>query len=130
MEEQEKKTRMGIATFEKRRNPRFLLDLPIEYYPVDSSLTRPGRAGNASKGGLLVYLAEQPDIGQHLRVKLFFTLGRELVVVSALSEVVWINTYFGKEGDYQCGLRFKEISPEDLQKLESFLDYLSRSQKL
>ncbi|MCX5907248.1 MAG: PilZ domain-containing protein [Deltaproteobacteria bacterium] len=130
MEEQEKKTRMGIATFEKRRNPRFLLDLPIEYLQVDSSLARPGRTGNASKGGLLVYLNEEPDIGQYLRVKLFFTLGRELVVVSALSEVVWINTYFGKEGDYQCGLRFREISPEDLQKLESFLDHLSRSQKL
>ena len=129
MEEQEKKTRMGIATFEKRRHPRFLLDLPLEYYPEDSSGVCTGRTGNASKGGLLVYLAEQPDLGQHLRVKLFFTLGKELVAISALSEVVWINTYFGKEGDYQCGLRFTEISSEDLQKLESFLDQLSRSQK-
>ncbi len=128
MEEQKK--RMGIATFEKRRHPRFLLDLPLEYFPVDSSTTRTGRAGNASKGGLLVYLDEQPDLGQHLRVRLFFTLGKELVEISAFTEVVWISTYFGKEGDYQCGLRFTEINPADLQKLENFLDQLSRALKV
>jgi hypothetical protein len=128
MEEPNEKSKMGIATFERRRYPRFLLDLPIEYKRADSSKHQEGRAGNASRSGLLVYLPEPVEIGQHLQVKLFFTHGRELFTLNALSEVVWVNTYFGKEGDYQCGLRFMETGDDDLRKLEEFLDKLARSQ--
>ncbi len=130
MEEPTEKRKMGIATFERRRYPRFLLDLPIEYQRAESSIPQGGMAANASRSGLLVYLPEAVEVGQHLKVKLFFTYGRELHTLHALSEVVWVNTYFGKEGDYQCGLRFMETGADDLRKLEEFLDQLVRSQKL
>jgi len=130
MEESNEKRKMGIATFERRRYPRFLLDLPIEYQYAESAKRQEGRAGNASRSGLLVYLPEPVEIGQHLQIKLFFTHGRELYTLNALSEVVWVNSYLGKEGDYQCGLRFTETGADDLRKLEEFLEQLARSQKL
>ncbi len=130
MEEQNDKGKMGIATFERRRYPRFLLDLPIEYQQVESPKKQEGRTGNASRSGLLVYLPEPVEIGRQLSVKLYFTHGQKLFTLRAITEVVWLNTYFGKEGDYQCGLRFVDTSSDELKKLEEFLEQLSRSQKL
>jgi len=54
-EKDETKPRIGIINFEKRRHPRFTVDLPLEYYRVDSPVPETGRAVNASEGGLLVY---------------------------------------------------------------------------
>ena len=70
----EKKPRVGIVNLERRRHPRFTVDLPIEYYQFDSSIHYPGRLMDASEGGLLVYLPERVEVGQHLKMKLFFLL--------------------------------------------------------
>jgi len=130
MGEPNNRSKLGIATFEKRRYPRFVLDLPIEYQTIDAAQSREAKTGNASRGGLLVYLPEPVEIGQHLKIRLFFTRGKSLYSMQAEAEVVWVNTYFGKEGDYQCGVRFVDTSAEELSKLEEFLNRLSRPQKL
>src|SRR4030043_1332878 len=86
-EEKEIKARIGIANFERRTYPRFNIDLPIEYYQVNSSQSQGGRAGNISEGGLLIYLPENIDMGQQIRIKLFFSSGSELNTVEILTEV-------------------------------------------
>jgi c-di-GMP-binding flagellar brake protein YcgR len=127
IEEKDTKPRTGILNFERRRYPRFSVDLPVEYYPIDSSITRTDRALNASEGGLLVYFPEEMEIGQHLNLKLFFSSGRELNTIEVLAEVVWIDIHLGKDwGDYRCGLKFIDISPEDRTKLKSLLMSLSQ----
>jgi c-di-GMP-binding flagellar brake protein YcgR len=81
---------------------------------------------NASEGGLLLYLPELIEIGNHLRLKLFFTIGSELNAIETLAEVVWVDVHLGKDwGDYRTGVRFVEISTEDIGKLKSFLKSLS-----
>jgi c-di-GMP-binding flagellar brake protein YcgR len=81
---------------------------------------------NASEGGLLLYLPEQMEIGKHLRLKLFFTMGAELHAVETVVEVVWKDIHLGKDcGDYRTGVRFVEISTEDMSKLNEFLKNLS-----
>ena len=115
------KSRYGIVNFEKRKHPRFNIDLPIEYRRADLSPGQ-GRVMNASEGGLLLYLPEKIEMGNHLRLKLFFTMGSELNAVEMLVEAVWMDIRLGKDwGDYRTGVRFVEISTEDLGKLKSFL---------
>ena len=124
-EEKETKTRYGTVNFEKRKHPRFSVDLPVEYSRANLSADR-GRAMNASEGGLLLYLPEQIGIGNHLRLKLFFTVGSELDAVETLVEVVWVDIHLEKGWeDYRTGVRFVEISPEEMGKLRSFLRSLS-----
>jgi c-di-GMP-binding flagellar brake protein YcgR len=121
-EEKETKPRYRTVNFERRKYPRFNVDLPIEYYRIDSSISQTGRALNASEGGLLFYLTEQVEIGQHLKVKLFFTSGSEANSIEMLAEVAWIDIDLGEVwGDYRCGVRFTDISPEDMTKLKKFL---------
>ena len=119
------KSRYGIVNFEKRNHPRFNVDLPVEYSRTDVLIDQ-GRAVNASEGGLLLYLPERMEIGNHLRLRLFFSMGAELNAVETLVAVVWLDLHVGKDwADYRTGVRFVEISTEDMGKLKSFLKNLS-----
>ena len=124
-EEKGTKSRYGTVNFEKRKHPRFSVDLPVEYFRTDLFVDH-GCVKNASEGGLLLYLPEQMEIGNHLRLKLFFTMGSELNAIERLAEVVWVDVHLGKDwGDYRTGVRFVEISTEEMDKLKSFLRSLS-----
>jgi len=120
------KPRYGTVNFERRRHRRFNIDLPIEYYRIDSAAHRIGRAMNASEEGLLLYLPEQMEIGQYLRIKLFLTSGGEMNTIEVLVTVVWMDIHLEKDwGDYRTGVRSLGISPEDSTELKNFLKNLS-----
>ena len=122
-EEKETKPRGGIVNFERRRYPRYNIDLPIEYYRIDSPVGHTGRSLSISEGGLLIHFPEQMEINQHLRLKL--SLGSELNTIEVLVEVVWKDIHLGKGwGDYRCGVKFIDIPPEDMAKLRNFLGSL------
>ncbi len=124
--EKEPKPRYGTVNFERRKYPRFNIDLPIEYYRIDSSIGHTGKALNISEGGLLLRFPEQMDIGQYIKLKLFLSSGSELNTIEVLAEVVWMDIHLDKgEGDYRCGIKFIDISPEDMTKLRNFLGSLS-----
>jgi c-di-GMP-binding flagellar brake protein YcgR len=100
--------------------------LPIEFQLIPSATSHKGRALNASEGGLLLYLPQQIEISQHLRIKLFFVSGSHLNSIEVMGEVVWMDIHLGKEwGDYRCGVKFTDISLYDLNKLKYFLKSLS-----
>jgi len=128
VEKEEKGTspHVGIVSLERRGHPRFTVDLPIEYYQVSSSPGTTARAINASEGGLMVYLPERVEIGQHLQLKLFFISGSDLNTIEMLTEVVWIDIHLGKGwGDYRFGVKFIDVSLEHWSKLQIFLRSLS-----
>ena len=125
-EPKEAKPRYGIVNFERRKYPRFSIDLPIEYYRENVETRLSGRAVNASEGGLLIYLPERAEIGESLRIKLFFPSGQDLNLVEMLVQVAWIDIQLGEEGkDYRSGVRFIDISSGDLVQLKNFLKGLS-----
>ena len=124
MEIKEMKPRFGIANFEKRRHPRFLLNLPVEYYRINSNFHSIGSTFNASEGGLMVKLPERMDIGQYLRLKLFFSIALGVESIEALSQVVWVDDLSQGDG-YRYGVRFVAISSEDMSRLKTFLKKLS-----
>ncbi len=126
-ERDEIKPRIGIINFEKRKHPRFTVDLPLEYYRVHSQIPESGRAVNASEGGLLVYFPEEVKVGDHLRLRLFFSIGSELNTIEMVVQITWVDMHLGKEwGDYRSGVRFIDVSPDDLNKLKTFLKNLSQ----
>jgi hypothetical protein len=126
-ETKEPKARYGTVNFEKRKHPRFSIDLPAEYSRTDLP-TQHGRAINASEGGLLLHLPEQVEIGKYLKLKLFFTVGSKLDAIEAIVEVVWVEIHPGKDwGDCRTGVRFVEISTEDMGRLMNFVRSLSPS---
>ena len=120
-ERKEVKPRYGIANFERRTYRRFPIRLPIEYYRADSPTNRTGHALDASEGGLQILFPEQVEVGQNLEVKLFFSSDSGLNTIEMLVEVVWINTQLAEgEKDYRSGVKFTNISQEDMTKLKEF----------
>jgi c-di-GMP-binding flagellar brake protein YcgR len=119
--ERETKHRYGIANFERRTYRRFPIRLPIEYYPADSPINHAGQVLDASEGGLQILFPEKMEVGQNLNLKLFFSSQSKLNTIEARVEVVWINAQLDKgEKQYRSGVRFVNISPEDMGKLKNF----------
>lgn len=126
-EKEETKSHVGVVNLERRKYPRFSIDLPIEYHLLPSSPSFTGSALNASEGGVLVYLSQSIEIGQRLKIKLFFASGSDLSSIEVVVEVVWMDIHLGEDwGDYRCGVKFLDISSEDINQLKSFLRSLSK----
>jgi len=94
--EKETKTRYETVSFERRKYPRFNVDLPIEYYRFDSSISHTGKTLNISEGGLLLYLTEQVEVGQHLKSNFSFTSYSEINSIEMLAEVAWVDIDLGE----------------------------------
>ena len=120
-EEEESKRLFGTVNFERRRHPRSSINLPVEYWKVDRSISGISRTGDISEGGLLLYISEQVEVGQELRLKLFFRSDLGFNAIEARVQVVWTDFSFDKESGCRVGLKFIEISGEDLKKLTIFL---------
>ena len=89
-------------------------------------MSQTGQTLDASEGGLQILFPEQMDIGQNLKLKLFFSSGPELNAIEMLVQVVWVNTQLGEgEKHYRSGVKFTNISPEDMTKLKNFIVNLS-----
>jgi c-di-GMP-binding flagellar brake protein YcgR len=125
--EKETKPRYGTVSFERRKYPRFNIDLPVQYYRTELSVSHNGGTMNVSEGGLLIYFSEQMKIGEQLKLKLFFSSGSELNTIETLAEVVWVDIHLDEaRGDYRSGVKFVDIPTEDMDKLKNFLRSLSQ----
>jgi len=109
-------------SIEKRRYPRFLIDLPLEYRVIDISHAHGALVVNASEAGLLIKSVENIPISTNLDILVLFRKEFELVNFEVLAEVVWNKTH-SKEGwtGYQCGLNFISIREHDRWKLRQLL---------
>lgn len=118
------KSKEGIFIVERRKHPRFSLELPLDY-AIESMDRHGGIAANASKGGLLVYLPEAIVVGSSLRIDILFAKGSELNTIGGTAKVVW-SDLAPKEiwGEYRYGLEFQSFHKGDLQKLKKLLKEL------
>ena len=114
----------GTANFERRKHPRFSLDLPVEYWRMNNSKSHPARTGNISKGGILLYLPEEIEIARDLRVKIFIDSGLDFIPIEAVVQVVWIGLHSAETGDYRTGVKFVDISEQNFRNLQNFLNSL------
>jgi hypothetical protein len=112
---------------EKRKCPRFELDLPLEYRETDSPHARGALVVNASESGFLVRSIKDIPVGTKLKVTLLFPKGFELANLEVITEIVWKDIHWGDRdgwGDrngYEFGLKFVGILQEDQRKLKQIL---------
>jgi c-di-GMP-binding flagellar brake protein YcgR len=115
------KSKEGIFIVERRKDPRFAVELPMDY-SIESVDRYGGVAANASKGGLLVYLPEAIVVGTSLKIEILFAKESELNSIRAIAKVVW-SDLAPREilGEYRYGLEFESFVEGDLQKLKRLL---------
>jgi c-di-GMP-binding flagellar brake protein YcgR len=114
--------KMGVLAIEKRKHPRFSVELPLDYSRVNGKETLGGMVANASEGGLLAYLPERIEIGTSLRIEIFYVRGLELDTISAVVKVVWSDLAARESwGEHRYGLQFENINEKDLKQLTTLL---------
>ncbi len=124
--EGEMKLRSRTVPLERRRYPRFDVDLPVRYNKTNSSMSRNGRVMNLSQSGMLIQSHDQMEIGHHLKSTFSLVRGSEFCTVEMLAEVVWQDICMNEAwGDYRYGLKFLDISAGDKNRLDNFLITLS-----
>jgi len=112
----------GLFLIERRKHPRISVELPFDYSLVEREGSFRGIAGDASEGGLLVYLLEKIEIGTLLRIEMLFSKGKELTTIQAIVKVVW-SDLVPKESwaEYQYGVQFQSFFRGDLNRLKVLL---------
>jgi c-di-GMP-binding flagellar brake protein YcgR len=111
------------SRFIERKHPRFSLKLPIEYYPTKSKIGGTGHTANASEGGTTIYLRKHFKVGHLIKLRLFFPSSSGLNTIEMVSKIVWTEKL--ETGEYRCGIKFVNISEEDMSKWSKFLKNLS-----
>jgi len=126
--EKGKKSHYGVYHLERRQYPRFSVNLPFEYYRVDSPEVCSGDTENISEGGLLVYAPERMEVGQRLKAKLYFaSVSDPVQSIEVLCEVAWVEEPPNADTKkFPCGVKFVDLREEDAEKLRSFIQALSR----
>jgi hypothetical protein len=113
---------------ERRRYPRFLIDLPLEYRDMDDSHARGGIVVNASETGFLMESGKDIPIGTELSIAVLYLKRFELANFKVTGKIVWKEPYSKEDwkGEiywkgYQYGLEFTQILDEDRWKLDLLL---------
>jgi c-di-GMP-binding flagellar brake protein YcgR len=115
-------TKMGVLAIEKRKYPRFSVELPLDYSRLDGEQTLGGMVANASEGGLLVYLPERVEMGALLKIEIFYVKGLELDTIKAVAKVVWCDLAARESwGEHRYGLQFQSIDEKDFSRLTTLL---------
>jgi c-di-GMP-binding flagellar brake protein YcgR len=114
--------KMGVLAIEKRKHPRFSVELPLDYSRVNGKEVLGGIVANASEGGLLAYLPERIEIGTSLRIEIFYVRGLELDTITAVVKVVWSDLAARETwGEHRYGLQFESINEHDFNRLTTLL---------
>ena len=123
------KSKKGIFIVERRKQPRFSMELPLDYC-IERKDRFGGVTANVSRGGLLVYLPEAIVVGTLLKIEILFARGLELNSIKANAKVVWSDLP-PKEiwGEYRYGLEFQSFQKGDLQKLKRLLKEMGETHR-
>ena len=107
---------------EKRKYPRFYLDLPLEYRVTDAPQIHGALVVNASESGLLIHSVKNIPIGTKLNIAVLFPNRFELANFEVLAEIIWKDIHWEENWEgYQLGLKFIKILEEDYRKLRGLL---------
>jgi hypothetical protein len=107
---------------ERRRSPRLLLDLPLEYRVINAPYAQGGIVVNASEEGLLINSVKNMSLGTKLNIAVLFPKGFELANFEVVAEIIRKELHWEEDWEgYQYGLRFLKILEEDLHKLSLLL---------
>jgi len=107
---------------ERRRFPRLLVDLPLEYRVMNAPYAQGGIVVNASEEGLLINSIKNMPVGTKLNVAVLFPEEYELANFEVLAEIIRKELHWEEDWEgYQYGLKFTKILESDRHKLKQLL---------
>jgi c-di-GMP-binding flagellar brake protein YcgR len=120
-------SKMGVLAVDRRKHPRYSVELPLDYCRVEGMETYGGIVANASEGGILVYLPERMEMGAILKIEIFYVKGLELDTIKAMAKVVWSDLAVKASwGEYRYGLQFQHITEKDYERLMALLKEIGK----
>ena len=118
----EKVTESTKDARERRRSPRLLVDLPLEYRVMNAPYAQGGIVANASEEGLLINSIKNMPVGTRLNIAVLFPKEFGLENFEVVAEIIRKELHWEEDWEgYQYGLRFTKIFDEDRQKLKQLL---------
>ncbi len=110
---------------ERRKHPRYLIDLPLNFQMTENSHIYTGLSINASETGLLIQAFQDIPIGVRLNIELLFPKDYELSNLEGTAQIIWKDQYVWNDYEgYKYGLQFIQISNESYDKLRLLLGSL------
>lgn len=107
---------------ERRGAPRIPLRLPSKYCPPGKVKARLCYTINICETGVLLCLPEKVNVGDSLRVEIYYCFDYELKSFEAVGKVVWVEKKKEWDTKYKAALEFIEIAPADSRNLKRFLN--------
>jgi len=110
------------ANQDRRRYPRSLMDLPLEYRVINAPYAHGGIVVNGSEEGFLIYSVKDMPIGTKLNLVVLFPKGFELTNFEVAAEIVRKDLHWEEDWEgFEYGLKFIQIFEEDREKLKQLL---------
>ena len=107
---------------ERRKSPRLLMDLPLEYRVLNAPYAHGGIVVNGSEEGFLIYSVKDMPVGTKLTIVVLFPKGYELTNFELVAEIIRKDLHWEEDWEgFEYGLRFVQILEEDCQKLKHLL---------
>jgi len=108
---------------ERRKFPRSLMDLPLEYRVINAPFSHGGIVANGSEDGLLIYSVKDMPIGTKLDIVVMFPKEFELSNFEVISEIIRKDLHWEEDWEgYEYGIKFLQIFDEDREKLKQLLE--------
>lgn len=117
----------GILAVEKRKYPRYTVELPLDYARIEDKGTYGGMVANVNEGGVLVYLPQRLEVGEVLKIEILYIHGLEFNTIKAVAKIVW-SDLAAKEsyGEYRYGLQFIHIEEDEYNRLLNLLKEIGK----
>ncbi len=107
---------------DRRKYPRYLVEIPLDYTDIEDGRLSTGLTANASEGGIMTFIGERVDVGTVLNLTLFFRLGFTFTAMETRSVIVWRDDLWKDYLDnYKYGLSFLKTKFSELEKLRELL---------
>jgi hypothetical protein len=112
-----------MANEDRRKSPRSLMDLPLEYRVINAPFPHGGIVANASEEGLLIYSVKDMPVGTKLDIVVLFPKEYELCNFEVIAEIIRKDLHWEEDWEgYEYGIKFLQIFEEDRYKLKQLLE--------
>lgn len=113
-----------IGKVRKTRHLRAPIEIRIEITLGPQSFTATSR--NLALGGVSFETLETLTPGDQVNILLYIPINKELELLKAASEIVWVED---QNGSYMVGAAFRKFAPGDQKRLREWLLECVRAQK-
>ncbi|MBH1988758.1 MAG: PilZ domain-containing protein [Myxococcaceae bacterium] len=113
-----------LALTKKTRHLRAPIEIRVEITQGLQSFTSTSR--NLALGGVSFESVTEFEVGSLINILLYIPVKKELELLKAASEVVWVED---QQGSWMMGAAFRKFAPGDQKRLREWLLECVRAQK-